>query len=219
MDWLQQLMAILGQLGQQGGQSTHPQHPQGGSMAPQGSRRGSNQAYFGQGGMWTPQSEQMMHQFEMWGLNPGGGTLGNNDMGYGQMANYGFGGYYRGAPLQSYYGAPANVGNIGWLHGGNPSQGQSPTQAPSWGAQNWIAQFQQDLANQAANGGTPYGQQTPGMIFGNTSGAQYHGGGPGMMNFLTESQGLSGMDQMFRGGGGGGDYAGIGASGAGRYDV
>jgi len=72
------------------------------------------------GGM-TPQASNMVNQVRMNFLNPGGGRIGNDNSGDPFMAQYGFGGYYRGSPMDSYEGVPSNVGNISLMRGDAPA--------------------------------------------------------------------------------------------------
>lgn len=202
MNWLQQLMAILGSL------SANNRHP-GGQRSLQGAPgRQAGRVAIGKEPNLSPAAQAMMGQFNQWSLNPGGGWMGASNEGLGQMGQYGFGGFYRGLPLPGgYSGVNPNIGQIGWMHGGGAGQGMSPAPAPGWGAQNWLQQFMQDLDRQAQGGMTPYGpgsNQTLlgngfGAMFQNTSGPQYHGGGQGMLDFLSGGQSLAGMDALARG--------------------
>lgn len=169
----------------------------------------------------TPQAQRTMHQIEQDYWNPGGGTLGNDNVGGGSV----FGGYYRGAPLSSYYGVNPNVGNTGWLGGGRQGQyGSGFNLAPAWGAQNWL----RDLTNMSQANQAPYGYgQQGGGIFGTQSGfltgenvqgqqgPQYHGGGAGMIDFMSRGGNTASMDSLFRGGSGSDD---LGSPGDGKWD-
>jgi hypothetical protein len=158
------------------------------------------------GGM-TPESARMLSQLRMNYLNPGAGWIGNDAVGGGSV----FGGYYRGAPMDSYYGVPPNVGNISMMRGDAPAMNTSPSAAlarlfgnngPSWSAANWLSDLQNPNNPNATN---PYGAERPGnWITGEQIGNQYHGGGAGMLDFLRGPYGQGGMDSMFSGEGRGG---------------
>ncbi len=172
----------------------------------------------------TPQGSQYMNQLNRDYYDPGGGTLGNDIVGGGQV----FSGFYRG---QGQGGAP-NVGNTSWLGGGSPGQyGSGFHQSPSWGAQNWL----QMLLNMSPQNQAPYGYGTgSGFLTGelpqgaNNAGA-FHGGGPGMdrtvddtpagggpgmVGFLNNGGSLASMDSLARGGSGSDN---LGSPADGRY--
>jgi hypothetical protein len=184
LNWMQLLAQLF--RAQSGGresrQSAHSTNAPGGAMSNSGQ---------------TPEAQRLLMQLLQSYLNPGAGRMGNDTVGGGDV----FGGFERG-------GKP--VGNIGWLSGNSPQPyhasqiGQS--MQPSWGAQNWLSQFFNDVNK--GQGSNPYGaaggQGGLSGLLGDTPGGQYHGGGQGMMDFLSRGQGLEGMDEAFRGGQGGG---------------
>jgi hypothetical protein len=75
---------------------------------------------------WSPQANQLLGQLNRDFWNPGGGWMGNDIVGGGQV----FGGLYRG-PTGSFqpYQTPPNVGWTGFLSGMSPGMGQSPNQS------------------------------------------------------------------------------------------
>lgn len=181
-------------------------------------QRGSRSFARGETGM-TPEAQTLLSQLRMNYLNPGNGRIGNEALGTGLLGQYGWGGFYRGAPLPSYAGVAPNVGNISMMRGDAPAMNTSPAATlarmfgpgPSWGASNWLS----DLINMSPQNADPYptGQHGDtglgGMLTNEVDDPRFHGGGAGMLGFLSGPQSLQGMDAMFSGAGRGG--AGSGA--------
>ena len=167
------------------------------------------------GGM-TPEAATLLNQLRMNYLNPGNGRIGNEALGTGLLGQYGWGGYYRGAPLSSYAGVPSNVGNISLMRGDAPAMNTSPSAAlarlfgnngPSWSASNWLSSLMNPNADPYPN--SPHNNPNQGVIGGaslikENVGSQFHGGGQGMLDFLRGPTTQQGMDALFSGEGRGG---------------
>jgi hypothetical protein len=122
---LMQLLQLLAMLQMQGGGQQQRGRPQGTGMGAQQGRASyaTNPMDPTSANPYSPGAAQLLGQIWQDFMNKGGGFVGNDIVGGGQV----FGGMYRG-PQGSFspYQTGPNVGNVSFLRGDSPGMGASP---------------------------------------------------------------------------------------------